>query len=563
MTDIAALVADNIHIWTGAIQRKSGAGRGGGKRVSLYGIERLRALILDLAVCGKLVPQDAGDEPASKYLLTASQRVNSTSAKTRRKQVLPSPAKNHELPSGWSPTYLGSIVDIVRGITFPGSEKSKTPEFGRVACLRTSNVQDQIEWDDILYIRDKFVSRADQYVRHNDIIISMANSRELVGKVAIVDSEPESPTAFGGFLAAIRAHSVDPRFIMIFLRCPTTKAQLIDDASQTTNIANISLSKLNPLPVPLPPLAEQRRIVAKVDELMALCDALERESRDAIAAHQALVEVLLATLVNSTGADLARQWARLESHFDILFTTDASIDALKHTILDLAVRGKLVEQDARDEDAILLLKRIKAWQTQQVVKKNIRIPRKPLRPVAQDETPIDLPQSWSAVRLGEIIYIQSGDGLTAAQMKLGDVPVFGGNGINGYHDEQNIFRETIVIGRVGFYCGSIHVTPPAAWVTDNAFITRFDESSIHLEFLRLLLSATNLKEDENATAQPVISGSKIYPIIVGLPPLAEQHRIVTKVDALMALCDQLKSCLADSAQTQRHLADAITERVAA
>ena len=228
--------------------RKSSAGRGGGKRISLYGIERLRALILDLAVRGKLVPQDAGDEPASKYLLTASQRVDPISAKGRRKQILPSSDESLELPSGWSATHLGSIVDIVRGITFPGSEKSKVPEFGRVACLRTANVQDQIEWDDILYIRDKFVSRTDQYIRQNDIIISMANSRELVGKVAIIEREPETPTAFGGFLAAIRAHSVDPRFLMAFLRCPMTKAQLIDDASQTTNIANISLSKLNPLP---------------------------------------------------------------------------------------------------------------------------------------------------------------------------------------------------------------------------------------------------------------------------------------------------------------------------
>jgi type I restriction enzyme S subunit len=107
------------------------------------------------------------------------------------------------------------------------------------------------------------------------------------------------------------------------------------------------------------------------------------------------------------------------------------------------------------------------------------------------------------------------------------------------------------------YCGSIHVTPPNAWITDNAFITHFSQNEIFLRFLVLLLTGTNLKEDENATAQPVISGSKIYPIVVGLPPLDEQHRIVAKFDALMALCDRLEASLAATAATRRRLLDAL------
>jgi type I restriction enzyme S subunit len=142
-------------------------------------------------------------------------------------------------------------------------------------------------------------------------------------------------------------------------------------------------------------------------------------------------------------------------------------------------------------------------------------------------------------------------------MEQGDVPVFGGNGVNGYHNKSNVNERTVVIGRVGYYCGSIHVTPPQAWVTDNAFITHFSSNSIFLDFLVLLLNATNLKEDENATAQPVISGSKIYPIIVGLPPLAEQHRIVAKVDELMATCDQLEQNLSTTGATRNRLMEAI------
>ena len=118
-------------------------------------------------------------------------------------------------------------------------------------------------------------------------------------------------------------------------------------------------------------------------------------------------------------------------------------------------------------------------------------------------------------------------------------------------------QPTIVIGRVGYYCGSIHVTPPKAWVTDNAFITHFCQDAINLRFLVLLLNGTNLKKDEHATAQPVISGSKIYPIIVGLPPFAEQHRIVAKVDELMTLCDQLEMSLTTGNDIRARLRDAL------
>jgi len=129
--------------------------------------------------------------------------------------------------------------------------------------------------------------------------------------------------------------------------------------------------------------------------------------------------------------------------------------------------------------------------------------------------------------------------------------------VNGYHDVFNIAEPTIVIGRVGYYCGSVHLTPERAWVTDNAFITKFCSREIFLEFLILLLKATNLKENENATAQPVISGSKIYPIVVGIPPLAEQHRIVAKLDKLMTLFDELEAGLIATATTRCQLLEAM------
>ena len=164
---------------------------------------------------------------------------------------------------------------------------------------------------------------------------------------------------------------------------------------------------------------------------------------------------------------------------------------------------------------------------------------KPLPPITQDEIPYDLPHGWEWVRLGNIIKISSGNFLPAEKMNQnGKIPVYGGNGINGYHDEYLIDKPTLIIGRVGFYCGCVHLSKGKAWVTDNAFITQFSENNIDIKFLQWLLIFSDLGKNDNATAQPVVSGKKIYPLVVPLPPLAEQKRIVEKLEEILPLVDE-------------------------
>lgn len=154
-----------------------------------------------------------------------------------------------------------------------------------------------------------------------------------------------------------------------------------------------------------------------------------------------------------------------------------------------------------------------------------------------------IPEGWFETSLGDVIRISSGKGLTKTKMVEGDIPVFGGNGITGWHNENNIDKETIVIGRVGFYCGSIHLTASKAWITDNAFITSSNSDLINQKFLYLLLTATDLRQNDSSTAQPVISGAKIYPIGIKLPPLAEQKVIADKLDELLAQVESTKARL--------------------
>ena len=165
---------------------------------------------------------------------------------------------------------------------------------------------------------------------------------------------------------------------------------------------NISREKIIATITALPPLPEQHRIVAKVDELMALCDQLETRHNAAAAAHEKLVSHLLGTLTQSKKADspLCKRgaegdldWQRIAAHFDTLFTTEASIDALKQTLLQLAVMGKLVPQDPNDEPASALLKRIQAEKAKLIAEGKIK-KDKPLLGITDDERPFDLPQGW-------------------------------------------------------------------------------------------------------------------------------------------------------------------------
>lgn len=210
---------------------------------------------------------------------------------------------------------------------------------------------------------------------------------------------------------------------------------------------------------------------------------------------------------------------------------------LKNSILQLAVKGKLVEQRAEEGTARELFEQIKLEKDQLIKDKKIK-KSKPLPEITEDEIPFEIPESWEWVRLGELISIESGKGLTSKDMKEGEIPVFGGNGITGYHNEALVNKETVVIGRVGFYCGSVHLTPKEAWVTDNAFITTFPDKSIDTKYLIYILRHMNLGKSHNATAQPVVSGKKIYPLLFPLPPLEEQHRIVAKIEEILPYIDQ-------------------------
>ncbi len=237
-------------------------------------------------------------------------------------------------------------------------------------------------------------------------------------------------------------------------------------------------------------------------------------------------------------------------------------DQLKSSILQQAVQGNLVPQDPNDEPASVLLERIRIEKEQMIKDGKIKKEKNPFcifrgsdnlfyekigdnkTVCIDDEIPFEIPDSWEWARMGTIVSISSGNGLTSDKMdKTGPYPVYGGNGIMGYHTDFNVNRPTLVIGRVGYYCGSTHITPEKAWVTDNAFITRFSENNMYMQWLKLFIDSLELRNRASSTAQPVVSGKLIYPILIPIPPLAEQKRIVAKINPLFVDIDTLKNCV--------------------
>ena len=331
----------------------------------------------------------------------------------------------------------------------------------------------------------------------------------------------------------------------------------------TLNATSLSL-----LLIPIPPTAEQNRIVAKVDELMALCDKLEQKQADSNAAHQTLVETLLETLTASANyKELQENWSRVEKHFNTLFTTENNIKQLKQTILQLAVMGKLVPQDPNDEPTNVLLEKI-AKEKVRLINEGVIREQKPPSKITNEETSDNLPKGWEIVRFGTVTFNRDSERIPLSveerKGRSGEYDYYGASGVIDSIDDFLFDKPLLLIGEDG--ANLINRSTPIAfmargkyWVNNHAHVID-GISEIFLLYLCLHINAINLEPYVTGTAQPKMNQTKMNSIVLALPPIAEQVRIVAKVDELMSLCDKLKERVNDSQKTQNLLADAIVEQ---
>ena len=586
------LITEHIDIWTSSILTKSTSGRGNSKKYELYGISKLRELILELAVRGKLVPQDTNDEPASVLLekIAIEKAELIKKGEIRKSKSLPKISKKEQpfdLPLGWEWIHINEIVSLEngdRGKNYPN--KSALVDKG-IPFINAGQLEGGVvSKKELSYItQDRFDILNGGKFRNGDILFCLRGS---LGKCALVSN-------FG--IGAIASSLIIMRpiisrlehFIMLVLNSTLTK-RTISKYNNGTAQPNLSGADLAKFPVPVPPLAEQKRIVAKVDELMLLCDQLEQQTEASIEAHATLVEVLLATLTDSSDADeLTQNWARISEHFDSLFTTEQSIEALKQTVLQLAVMGKLVPQDPNDEPASVLLEKIAKEKERLIEEKKIK-KEKPLPPISDGEKFFELPKGWEWCQI-DSLSLSSEAGWSP---KCDPTPKEGDNwGVlkvsavtwGKYQPDENkalpnylepkpqyeVKANDFLISRANtadLVARSVVVpknTPEKLMMSDK--IIRFSfTKDVFSYYINLVNNSSYSREyyaevaGGTSSSMKNVSRSQVRALKIALPPLAEQHRIVAKVDELMAICDQLKAKLQQSQETQVQLTDALVDK---
>ena len=492
--------------------------------------QQLKNSILQMAVQGKLVPQDPSDEPASVLLerIKAEKQELIKAGKIKKdkksSEIFRGAAHNlpyafceqigkeirdisdeipFEIPDSWEWVRFASIIELQSGQDLT-PDKYNANENGLPYITGASNIEN----GNVIINRWTEYGRA--FAFKGDILLTCKGT---VGTMAILQQEQ---VHIARQIMGIRPYNgADTDYVKLVLETLVERLK----AAAKSMIPGIARDDVLFSLIPLPPLSEQHRIVAKIEELLPYIE----------------------------------RYGKAEEHLTALNTTFP--EALKKSILKEAVQGKLVPQNPDDEPASVLLERIRAEKQVLIKAGKIRKDKHESAIITRDkipyeiidgkerciadEVPFEIPDSWCWCRLGSIIQIESGKGLTSKQMIEGSIPVYGGNGITGYHNASLVHKETVVIGRVGYYCGSVHITEKEAWVTDNAFITTYPENSIYREYLVYTLRYMNLGQNNNATAQPVVSGKKIYPMLFPLPPLAEQHRIVAKIEEIMPMIERL------------------------
>ena len=555
------------------------------------GVARLRELILNLAVQGKLVPQDPGDEPARVLLTRVAQNKTAQSAKslkaTTDEDGMPAP---YELPSGWGWVRLGEIVENMGSGWSPACNEGERSEPTQWAVLRTTAVQvNEYRPREHKVVPLKLSPRPEIEVKDGDILITRAGPMNRVGISCWVHNTPSRLMLSDKI---VRFHSVAdemlPAFIVLALNAGRTKKQI--EAAKTGMAAsqvNISQTDLRGLWMPVCSKAEQSRIVTRVEELMRACDALEAKGKLEAAQHVQLVSTLLGTLTGSnTPEALAENWQHIAAHFDLLLDRLQAIDAFEQIILQLAMRGLLVPQDPGDEPASVLLQKIRTEKDRLILEGKIKRD-KPPQPVEEDEKPFALPEGWSWVRFDELthplkpiaygVLVPGPDVVTGipfvriADLSLTNPSTKPEKSISTEIDAQ--FQRTrleggeILMGVVGSI-GKLGIAPPT-WAGANIAraICRIVPADSGLrEFVIFLLQTEFMQKsfagDTRTLAQPTLNIRLIRQALTPIPPPAEQARIVARVEELRRLCADLRQRLSASQTIQAHLAEALMESVA-
>jgi type I restriction enzyme S subunit len=537
-------------------------------------IARLRRFILDLAVRGKLVPQDAKDEPVAELLKRITKEKEKTSGRNRVLPTIKNSEKPFQEPPGWLWARMADVFSIRTGFAF----KSTTYSGKGTLVFRVTNFDRDGHFDlsdSVYFPTDKIDDKMSGFLLHpGEIIMVMVGGT--IGKTTLVDKTILPALlnqnmwrirSFGGMLAN--------KFEYLLVKCVN---QSMQGLTQSTH-GHFAMSDYELKVIALPPLAEQHRIVAKVDELMALCDRLEAARAEREATRDRLAASTLARLNTPDPATFQTDARFALNIIPALTTRPDQIKQLRQTILNLAVRGKLVPQDKKDEPAAELVKRI----VKEKVQSGLKI--LPVTAISKNDFPMEVPKNWALTRLITISrrihygYTASAD-VALRDVRMLRITDIQNNNVNWSTvpgciiddkivGQYELKRGDILIARTGGTIGKTFLMRdvPVKAVFASYLIRVQGTDHLFTDYLKLFLESplywTQLHNGTRGTGQPNVNGQTLGMLIVPLPPLAEQHRIVTKVNELTAICDQLEANLDRTATTSQNLLNALlTEALA-
>ena len=476
--------------------------------------QQLKNAILQEAIEGRLVPQDPSDEPASVLL----QRIRKEKerlvkeGKLKKKDLEVKPIseeeKPFEIPESWEWCRINDII-------FPpkyGTSNKSLPQ-GDVPVLRMGNIQNgEIVFDKLVYSNSQTDNENYNLIK-GDLLFNRTNSAELVGKTGIYRGQQKA--IFAGYLILLRPINICSDYLNFVLGSSYARSYCKEVKTIGVQQCNINAEKISTFVIPLPPLAEQHRIVAKIEELLPKVEEYGK-------AQEAL---------DKLNAELPEQ--------------------LRKSILQEAISGRIVPQDPNDEPASILLDRIR--QEKQKLVKEGKLKKKDLeeKPISEDEKPFEIPESWEWCSFGNVIFLLSGRDLTPQEYsdnKNGIPYITGASNFDG--DSLIINRWTTkpitiskygdllitckgTIGTMAFnLIGDIHIARQVMSISPYL---------IDIKYIKFVLMRIVYELDKKAKSIiPGISREDILNALFPLPPLAEQHRIVAKLEQLLGEIDKLK-----------------------
>ena len=500
--------------------------------------QQLKNSILQMAVQGKLVPQDPNDEPASVLLeRIRAEKERLIKEKKIKKEKNPSVIFRStdnspytflekigdevrdisdeipfDIPESWEWVRGSSLGEIARG---SGIKRTETVSVG-LPCVRYGELYTTYSTSftkAVSCIPDTLDTKC-KHFSYGDVLLTLTgeNKPDIAKAIAYLG---DVPVAAGGDLAYWTHHCLNPLYLVYALSSPYSINRKVELATGDI-IVHISGDKIGSILLPIPPLSEQDRIVKRVQEIETLIIEYGNKEKE------------LSQLQNS-------------------FPTQ-----LKKSILQQAVQGKLVPQNPDDEPASVLLERIRAEKQELIKAGKIKKDKNEsvifrrdnshyemvngVERCIDDEIPFEVPENWCWCKIGTIFDLQAGKNIQASEISDYNsdhiYPCYGGNGIRGYVETYNRDGDYPLIGRQGALCGNINRATGRFYATEHAVaVTCFAQTDI--SWACLFLNALNLNQYATATAQPGLAVANIVNVLIPLPPLAEQYRIVEKIEEIM------------------------------